>query len=81
MLKETGFSVSQAIKFVDSFIKIIDETLVRGEKIQIRGFGSFDVGGRKAHTGTHPLTGQKTEMPEIATARFHPSESLKRMAK
>ncbi len=53
------------------------ETLVRGERIEIRGFGSFSVKVRNAREGRNPKTGEKVKVPERRTLAFTVGKELR----
>ena len=54
------------------------ETLERGEKIKIPGFGVFNVRGKKARLGRNPNTGEKMEIASRRVVKFKPSGVLKK---
>ena len=63
---------------VDAFLAALKEALARGERIEIRGFGTFKVRHRKARTGRNPRTGQAVEVPPRAVPVFQPSRHFRR---
>lgn len=79
--KETELSSIKSKEFVEDFIGIVRNSLIERESVHIRGFGTFDIGKRKKHAGIHPTTGKKITIPEVATARFHPCQTLKQAVK
>ena len=58
---------------VEAFLASVQETLVRGEGIEIRGFGTFKVRHRKARKARNPRTGEPVEVPPRKTPVFQPS--------
>ncbi|MYA44396.1 MAG: integration host factor subunit beta [Gemmatimonadetes bacterium] len=58
---------------VDAFLDAVKDTLVRGDHIEIRGFGTFKVRHRKARTARNPKTGAPVEVPAWAAPVFQPS--------
>ena len=52
------------------------EALRRGERIEIRGFGTFSVTETKARNGRNPRTGQPVKIPAGRRVRFKPSKTL-----
>ena len=63
-LKESAdLSRKAAEKAVDTFFGAIEETMVSGDRIEIRGFGSFTVKSYKSYTGRNPKTGDKISVP------------------
>lgn len=58
---------------VEAFLASVQDALVRGEGIEIRGFGTFKVRHRKARTARNPRTGEPVEVPPRSTPVFRPS--------
>ena len=56
---------------------VITETLKRGEKVQIMGFGGFEVKERAAHVGRHPTTGEAMEIAASKTPSFKAGKTLR----
>ena len=55
----------------------ITDALVKGEKVQIVGFGGFEVRERPAHKGHNPMTGAEIEIAESKAASFKAGKALK----
>lgn len=68
-------------KDVEQSVKIIVDTmtrsLARGQRIEIRGFGSFDLNHRPARVGRNPKTGEKVAVPEKFVPHFKPGKELR----
>ena len=64
---------------VDTVFKSIIDALHRGEKIELRGFGSFRLRSRKSRTGRNPKTGEKVEVPTKKIPYFKPGQELKEL--
>jgi len=62
---------------VNAVFDCMVETLVRGERIEIRGFGSFSVKVRNARDGRNPKTGEKVKVPERRTLAFTVGKELR----
>ncbi len=62
---------------VNQVFDVITEALVRGEKVQISGFGSFETKSRASRIGRNPHTHEKMEIPAFKSASFSPSKLLK----
>ena len=62
---------------VDTVFGSIVETLHRGEKVELRGFGSFRLRRREPHRGRNPRTGDRVEVPSKRVAYFTPGKELK----
>lgn len=64
---------------VDTIFKSIVQALRAGEKIEIRGFGSFRTRQRQARIGRNPKTGTRVEVPAKRIPYFKPSKELKEL--
>src|SRR4026209_2052242 len=62
---------------VDTVFRSIIEALHRGEKIELRGFGSFRLRKREPRKGRNPKTGDKGDGPPEKGAQFQPGKELK----
>ena len=58
---------------VEAFLASVEDTLVQGNGIEIRGFGTFKVRHRKARTARNPRTGEPVEVPPRSVPVFQPS--------
>ncbi len=67
----------EAERVLSAFIDIVTTELVNGEKVQITGFGSFEVRDRAARTGRNPQTGEEIQIPASKAAAFKAGASLK----
>jgi len=73
----TLLSTKEARKFCDTFFGAIMESLGRGDRVEIRGFGSFTVKKYKPYTGRNPKTGEKITVPPKKLPFFKVSKELK----
>jgi integration host factor subunit beta len=64
---------------VDEVFKNIIQSLNRGEKIELRGFGSFRVRERDARRGRNPKTGDPVDIPAKRVPYFKPGKELKEL--
>jgi len=64
---------------VNTVLKSIVDALHRGEKIELRGFGSFRLRNRRARTGRNPKTGEKVQVPAKRIPYFKPGRELKEL--
>ena len=62
---------------VETIFDSIIEAIQKGEKIEIRGFGSFRTRERRGRVGRNPKTGEKVEVPAKRIPFFKPSKELK----
>lgn len=75
--EKAEFSKKDADKAVSTVIAAITETLSKGEKIQLVGFGTFEVRDRKAKEGINPLTKAKLVVPAKKVPAFKAGKALK----
>src|SRR6266581_1775091 len=62
---------------VDTLFESVIKALRTGDKLEVRGFGSFRVRQRNARVGRNPKTGEKVEVPAKRAPYFKPSKELK----
>jgi integration host factor subunit beta len=74
---ENGFTRQEAEKIVDIFFTTMADALSAGERVEIRGFGSFFVKDYKAYTGRNPKTGQPVTVGEKKLPFFRCGKELK----
>ncbi|MBM7701715.1 HU family DNA-binding protein [Metabacillus iocasae] len=70
-------SKKDATKAVDAVFESILETLKTGDKVQLIGFGNFEVRERAARKGRNPQTGDEIEIPASKVPAFKPGKALK----
>ena len=75
--KEAGFSKKEAADLVDLVFKVIKDTLARGEKVKISGFGNFSIRDKSTRVGRNPQTGEAMEISARRVLTFKPSQVLK----
>ena len=68
---------SKTESFVNAFIETIIETLAKGDKIQLIGFGTFLVKHRKARTGRNPKDGKEIKIEASNAPAFKPGKTFK----
>lgn len=73
----TDASKSEAQKFFDAFTDVVQDSLKKGEDIQITGFGKFYVQKRDAREGINPQTKQKINIPASRVPKFTAGNALK----
>lgn len=74
---KTGFSKKESAEIVESVFDLIKETLEKGEKIKIAGFGNFVVKEKATRRGRNPQTGDEIEITSRRILTFKPSQVLK----
>lgn len=72
-----GFSKKESAEVVELVLNTMKETLQRGEKIKISGFGNFVVRQKRPRIGRNPQTGQEIEISARSVLTFRPSQVLK----
>ncbi len=72
-----GFSKKESSDIVELVFNTMKETLERGEKIKISGFGNFIVREKRPRVGRNPQTGQSIEITARRVLTFRPSQVLK----
>jgi integration host factor subunit alpha len=75
--KVGGFSKKEAAEIVEVVFDTIKETLERGEKIKISGFGNFVVRDKNSRVGRNPQTGKEITISARRVLTFKPSQVLK----
>ncbi len=63
-------------EIVSEIFEIIEESLKKGEKVQISGFGTFTVKLRRGKVGRNPRTGEEVPVPDRKVIVFKPSKKL-----
>lgn len=66
-----------AKKALNAFIEVVGDELKKGEKIQIIGFGTFEVSERAAREGRNPQTGETMEINASRNPKFKAGKALK----
>src|SRR6185436_2853610 len=75
--EKVGFSKKESAEIVELVFDTVKETLERGDKIKISGFGNFQVRGKKSRVGRNPQTGEEIEISARRVLTFRPSQVLK----
>lgn len=75
--EKIGFSKKESADIVELVFNTMKETLEKGEKIKISGFGNFVVRHKRPRVGRNPQTGQSIEITERRVLTFRPSQILK----
>ena len=74
---KTGMSKKDAEKAVAATVDAITERLVKGDKVQVSGFGIFEVKTREARVGRNPRTKETIQIPATRLRQFMASMTLK----
>ena len=75
--EKTELSKKDAEKALKAFTEVVEAELKKGEKIQLVGFGTFEVSERKAREGIKPGTKEKIQIPASKAPKFKAGKALK----
>jgi nucleoid DNA-binding protein len=73
----TGLTQVETEAVIEGFISVVSDALVRGERVDLRGFGNFILKTRKSKAARNISTGETVHVPEHYLPFFKSSESLK----
>ena len=76
-----GLQKKDAERFMNAALDIMAQSLRKGEKVQLSGFGTFEVKQRQARMGRNPKTREAVEIPPVRVPDFKPSQNLKEIIK
>ncbi|MDR1521572.1 MAG: HU family DNA-binding protein [Streptococcaceae bacterium] len=79
--KKTGLKKKDSASAVEATFNTIQETLAKGEKVQLIGFGNFEVRHRAQRKGRNPQTKEEITIPASKTPAFKAGKSLKEAVK
>jgi DNA-binding protein HU-beta len=74
--QSTGMTKTKTNQVLDVITSIITETLAKGDKVTLVGFGTFTTSERKARKGRNPKTGEIIDIPAKRVAKFKAGSSL-----
>ena len=77
MAEKAELSKKDAEKALKAFVDVVSDELAKGEKIQVVGFGTFEVVERKEREGKKPVTDQVITIPASKSPKFRPGKALK----
>ncbi|MBQ1688103.1 MAG: HU family DNA-binding protein [Lachnospiraceae bacterium] len=75
--EKTELSKKDSEKALKAFIDVVTEELTQGEKIQLVGFGTFEVAERPAREGRNPQTGETMKIAASKAPKFKAGKALK----
>ena len=79
MAAKAGIKKTDAQKALDASIEVVSEELVAGEKVQLTGFGTFEVAERAAREGRNPQSGKPMKIAASKAPKFKAGKALKDM--
>lgn len=74
---KSGITKKDAEKVINAFFTTVEDGLKKGDKIQLIGFGTFEVRDRQARKGRNPQTGTEIDIPAARVPAFKPGKALK----
>ena len=77
MAEESGLSKKYCEAALSAFTSVTEKALKSGDKVQLVGFGSFEVKERAGHIGRNPATGAEIEIPASKAPVFKAGKALK----
>lgn len=77
MAEKAELSKKDSEKALKAFIDVVTDELVKGEKIQLVGFGTFEVSERPAREGRNPQTGETMQIAASKSPKFKAGKALK----
>lgn len=77
IVAKTGLTKKDAEKVINAVVEVISDSLKAGEKVQIVGFGSFEVKERPARTARNPRTGEEIKIDASKAPVFKAGKALK----
>ena len=75
--EKAGISKKDAERLLNAALDTIALNLAKGEKVQLSGFGIFEVKDRQARVGRNPATKEAVQIPASRVPNFKPSQALK----
>lgn len=81
VMEDAELTKAQAEKAVASILTGVKDTLAAGEKVQLLGFGTFEVRERAARKGRNPQTGEEMDIAASKVPAFKPGKELKEAVK
>ncbi len=75
--ERASISKKSAAEVIDAFTGSVTEAVAAGEKVQLIGFGTFEVSERAARTGRNPQTGKEIKIPASKSMKFKAGKAVK----
>ena len=77
MAEKSGLTKKEAEQALNAFMKSVEEALVEGDKVQLVGFGTFEVSERAAREGRNPRSGETMTIAACKAPKFKAGKALK----
>lgn len=75
--ERVGMEKAKVEAFLSSFVDVVEETVAKGEVVQLVGFGTFESRHREARTGRNPKTGEELTIPASNVPVFKAGKNFK----
>ena len=75
--KKSGLTKKDSEAALSAFIDAVSKALKKGDRVQLVGFGTFEVSKRAARTGKNPQTGEQIKIPAAKLPKFKAGKALK----
>ena len=75
--EKTGLTKKDAERVINATFETVTETLAKGDKVAVSGFGNFEVKAREARIGRNPRTKETIEIPATKLPAFKAAKALK----
>ncbi len=79
--KKSGLTQKDTDKALSALMEAVSEALANGDKVQLTGFGTFEVREKAAREGRNPRTGETISVPASKAPAFKAGASLKKVVK
>ena len=79
--EQADISKKDAEKVLKAFVDVVTEEMKKGEKVQLVGFGTFEVSERAAREGRNPQTGKTMKIEACKAPKFKAGKALKEAVK
>ena len=77
MAEKTELTKKDAERALKAFVDVVTDELKKGEKVQLVGFGTFEVAERAAREGRNPANGEAMQIPASKAPKFKAGKALK----
>lgn len=75
--EETTFNKKDVGRVIEAWVRIVERTLKKGEKVSVAGFGTFSISRRPARKGINPATKERINIPAITVPKFKAGKNLR----
>lgn len=79
--EETAFSKKDVSRVLAAFERVVKNTLKKGQKLSMTGFGTFFISYRPSRKGINPATKERINLPAINLPRFKAGKGLKELVR